>query len=138
MSSMAQTATPATASAERRHVLLSPSQSAALRYLDRLRSPGAVLAPWYLSMSVPGFTGREVYAGHPMWQPSSHVARADLFYAPSGTTAATRRAILRRSGVRFVIDDCDAPAVADAITPITRPVARFGCVTVYRYAPQPS
>ena len=120
--------------AARQLVVLSSDQAAAMRYLNRSPIPGAVLAPWYLSMSVPADTGREVYAGHPMWQPAANVTRANLFYASSGPAAGIRRAILQQSGASFVIDDCGgAPGIAAAIAPITRPVAKFGCLTVYRY-----
>jgi hypothetical protein len=110
---------------------LTPGQSAALDYLARARRPGSVLAPWLLSVSVPGFTGREAYAGHLQWQPASHVSLDVQFYS-SGLSVALRRSILRRSGATFVIADCGAPAaLARAIEPLAAPVRRFGCETVY-------
>ena len=119
----------------RQLLVLTPDQAAALTYLDHARRPGGVLAPWLLSMSVPGFTGREVFAGHQMWQPPGNVAIADAFFSPTlrDPTGAFRRAILERSKATFVLADCSAPvSLARAIAPIARPVGRFGCVTVYR------
>jgi hypothetical protein len=118
----------------RQLVWLSDDQAAALSYLSRTPQPGAVLAPWLLSMSVPGLTGRQAFAGHGMWQPSANVTEATAFFSPSinDPTGAFRRAILRHTRVRFVLADCSAPAsLARAIAPIASLVVRFGCVTVY-------
>jgi hypothetical protein len=124
--------------AARTLVVLSPDQSAALAYLQRSPAPGAVLASQLLSMSIPGLTGREVYAGHVMWQPSAHDLNADAFFAPGGETPAGRRAILAAAGVRFVVTDCGTPvALARAIAPVTTRVGQFGCVGVYRYTGVP-
>jgi hypothetical protein len=123
-----------TGAATRQLMLLTPDQARAISYLDRSRRSGGVLAPWFLSMSVPALTGRRAYAGHIMWQPSSHVAAAAQFFSVAliDPTGARRRAILRASKVVFVIADCSSPpAVGRAIGPIAKPVARFGCVTVY-------
>jgi hypothetical protein len=120
--------------ASRQLELLSDDQAAALAYIDHSPRPGSVLASEFLSMSVPEFTGREVYAGHPMWQPLNHDSVAALFFSltlkdPSG---AFRRGILRETKATFVIGDCGAPAsLATAIAPIARVAKRFGCVTVY-------
>lgn len=122
----------------RQLVWLSDDQAAALSYLNRDPRSGAVLAPWLLSMSVPGFTGRTVFAGHPMWQPAANAAIASSFFSPAidDPTGATRRAILRRSGATFVLADCEAPAsLARAIAPVARLVKRFGCVTLYATPP---
>ncbi len=112
---------------------LTDGEAAALRYLARDRRPGGVLAPWLLSMSVPGFTDRPVFAGHLQWEPPGNLALDNVFFSavpPGG--AATRRAILERSRAQFVIADCTAPAgLGSDIAPLARAVARFGCVTVY-------
>jgi hypothetical protein len=124
----------ATDVASRQLLLLSDDQAAALSYLDHSPRPGAVLAPWFLSMSVPAFTGREAYAGHFMWQPPANASVATLFFSPtlSDPSGAMRRSILRKTGARFIIADCGAPpSLATAIAPIARAVKRFGCVTVY-------
>ncbi|MDQ6605377.1 MAG: hypothetical protein M3Z06_02380, partial [Actinomycetota bacterium] len=113
---------------------LNSDQAQALAYIDRAPRAGGVLAPPLLSMSVPAFTGRRTYAGHGQWQPAVNVALTNSFFDPGlgDPTGAFRRAILSRSGVRFVVADCNAPgALNRAIAPIARPVKRFGCVTVY-------
>jgi hypothetical protein len=113
--------------------VLSPDQARALSYLAHAPS-GGVLAPVTLSMSVPAMTGHPVYAGHFMWQPVANSVTAGAFFNPTlrDPTGSLRRAILRRSSARYVIADCAAsPALRQAIAPVARPVARFGCVTVY-------
>lgn len=119
---------------------LTPAQSDALAYLDRSRRPGGVLAPWLLSLSVPAFTDRSVYAGHMLWQPAANLAATTRFFDPAlrDPTGAVRRAILARSQATFVLADCGAPpSLAHDLAPVARPVARFGCLTVYATA-QPS
>ena len=119
---------------DRQLLMLSPDQAAAMRYLSRVKRPGGVLTPWYLSMSVPGFTGRPAYAGHPQWQPHANVAIDTAFFTPGvgAASGASRRAILLQTQARFVLADCGAPArLAADIAPLARPVGRFGCVTVY-------
>ena len=118
----------------RQLLMLSPDQAAALAYIDHSPRQGGVLAPWLLSMSVPGLTGREAYAGHPNWQPPSQVSLTDRFFsvAPQSDGGPLRQSILEESHARFVIADCAAPATLSRdIAPIARPVRRFGCVTVY-------
>ncbi len=118
----------------RQLVWLTDDQHAALAYLAGNPRPGAVLAPWLLSLSVPGFTGRQAFAGHQMWQPAANAAIASVFFSSTirDPTGAFRRAILRRSGAQFVLADCSAPAsLAGALAPVARVAARFGCVTVY-------
>jgi hypothetical protein len=113
---------------------LTDNQAAAVSYLDRARRRGGVLAPWLLSMSIPGFTGREVFAGHLQWQPRSHLSLANLFFNPAlnDPRGAFRRAILRQSKATFVVADCGGPRrLARDIAPLARPVRVFGCVTVY-------
>jgi hypothetical protein len=119
---------------ERQPLVLSPNQAAALGYLGQSKRPGGVLTPWYLSMSVPGFTGRSAYAGHQNWQPNTHVAIDASFFSPTlnDPTGAFRRRILRETQAKFVLADCGAPIrLAADIAPIARPIGRFGCVTVY-------
>jgi hypothetical protein len=124
----------AAGSVARRMFRLTADQAATLSYLDKDRRTGGVLAPWLLSLSIPAFTGREVFAGHLQWEPSA-VLGADLLFfgahaAPSG---AVRRAILARSRARFVIADCGASANLGAgLAPVARPIKRFGCVTLYQ------
>ncbi len=120
--------------ASRQLLRLDPNQAQAMSYIDHASRPGPVLAPWFLSMSVPGLTGRQAYAGHIMWQPSSQINQTSTFFQTTllDPTGAQRRAILRASRAAFVIADCGSPArLARAIAPLARAVRRFGCVTVY-------
>jgi hypothetical protein len=113
---------------------LTSYQAAALAYLDRVPRRGGVLAPWLLSMSVPGLTGREAFAGHLQWQPHSHVPMAEAFFNPllNDPRGSFRRSILEQSKATFVVADCGTPAaLGAAIAPIAHVAKRFGCVTVY-------
>ncbi len=119
-------------------IRLTPNQAAALGYLARAPRAGGVLAPSLLSMSVPEFTGRHVYAGHENWEPGSNLVMANEFF-DSGLKdprGRLRRAILKQSKATFVIADCLAPTtLATDIAPIALQVKRFGCVTVYEKIP---
>ena len=108
--------------------------AAAVSYLSARAERGAVLAPLGPSMSIPGLTGRRVYDGHLMWQPSSHGERAAEFFAP-GTGPGARRALLSGSGIRFVVAGCGTPLSAAQLAPLARPVKRLGCATVFEVAP---
>jgi hypothetical protein len=115
-------------------IRLTPGQAAAVSVLARTPGRGGVLAPWLLSMSIPGLTGHPVYAGHPQWQPPGNVAAASMFFDGSlrDPTGRVRRAILAASGVQFVLVDCGAPAsLARSLAPVARPLGRFGCETAY-------
>lgn len=114
---------------------LTDNQASALAYLDRAPRAGGVLAPWFLSMSVPAFTDRQVFAGHDWWGPHANLLADQAFFNPlvrGRSGAALRRAILQHSRAAFVLADCDAPpSLGRDIAPLARPVKRFGCLTVY-------
>jgi hypothetical protein len=119
---------------DRQQFSLTRDQVAAIAYLNRVPRRGGVLAPWFLSMSIPGLTGRAVYAGHPAWQPHINVPSDGVFFAWTlrDPTGRVRRTILRSSHAVFVIADCQSPpGLARALAPLTRTVRRFGCVTVF-------
>jgi hypothetical protein len=123
-----------TDAASRQLEVLSADQSAALHYIDHSPRSGAVLAPWFLSMSVPEFTGRQAFAGHSMWQPAANVALSNQFFSPTlhDPGGTIRRRILSASRAVFVLVDCNAPpGLGAAIGPVVRRVRRFGCVAVY-------
>lgn len=112
---------------------LTDAQSAALRFLDHDPRSGAVLAPWFLSLSVPAFTDRRVFVGHLQWEPQGVLAQDQAFFGDPKhlPSAATRRSILAATKARFVVAACDSPSLESALAPVARAVARFGCVTVY-------
>jgi hypothetical protein len=113
---------------------LTADQAATLSYLGRTPQEGGVLAPWLLSLSIPGLTGHEVYAGHLDWEPRGNVP-ADIAFFDSATrdpTGALHRAILRNSKATLVVVDCTSgPSIGRDIAPLARRVKRFGCLSVY-------
>jgi hypothetical protein len=114
--------------------ILTDDQAAAFNYIDHSRRPGPVLAPWFLSLSVPEFTGRQAYAGHLMWQPPANVTAAGYFFSSTlvDPTGKLRRRILRQSRAAFVVADCGSPAaIARALAPVAHVAKQFGCLTVY-------
>ncbi len=116
-------------------IRLTDDQAAALRFLDHDPRAGGVLAPQLLSLAVPEFTDRRVFVGHAYWEPAGRLLQAATFFAPGSSRERSGRSILRASGARFVIGDCTAPASLGAdLVPLARPVARFGCVSVYAVA----
>jgi hypothetical protein len=119
---------------DRQQLSLTDDQAAAVAYLNRTPRRGGVLAPWFVSMAIPGLTGRTVYAGHPAWQSHLDVPAAGAFFDPAlrDPTGRRRRAILRRSKAAFVIAECHSPpGLASALATAAPAVRRFGCVTVY-------
>jgi hypothetical protein len=112
--------------------VLGNDQAAALRFIAGAGGRGGVLATAPLALSVPGLTGHPSYNGHFMWETSSQTVSASTFFGLA-TPLAERRAILRASGVEFLIYDCRLPSVLmQAAEPLMKPAARFGCTTVMR------
>jgi hypothetical protein len=129
------TGTGVAAALDRQLVIVTDQQHDVMRFLARDHTPGGVLAPYLLSLTVPGQSGRAVYAGHQQWTQASYAIATDAFYSPllRDPTGALRRAALRRSRATFVIDPCGSPAaIARALAPVTTVVARFGCLTVWQ------
>lgn len=124
----------------RRLLLVGPNQAAALAYVGHAARDGAVLAPWMLSLTVPAFTGRTVYAGHGGWQPASNVAQTTMFFngALVDRNDAVRKRILAQSRASFVIADCATPSLAATLNRLLVPAKHFGCVTVYRSSERPA
>lgn len=117
---------------------LSPSDAAALSYLDHLRSPGAVLATQDLGIAVPAFTGRATWVGHYYWTPdygarvSAAAALLDGHLAP-----AWAQTLVASSGARFLLAGCRHRAdLRVALGPLLRTSHRFGCATVYEVGPR--
>ena len=48
---------------------LRPDEARALRWLDGAPGEGGVLAPEYIGMAVPAWTGRRTWVGHHAWTP---------------------------------------------------------------------
>jgi hypothetical protein len=118
---------------DRNPYYLRPAEARALAHLESRRVPGGVLAPASIGMAVPARTGRSTWIGHFAWTPD-YAARHDQAEAlfsgrmPAGAAVA----LVRATGARFLLSDCDrrvdlAPSLG-SLRPVVR---RFGCATVY-------
>jgi hypothetical protein len=113
---------------------LTLEEDEALAYLEATDEPGGVLAPLYTAQVVPAHTGRESWLGAISWTPDYAVRRAqaeDLFAGRMSRAEAER--LVRRSGARFLLSDCQARAdIGPLVGAVTEPPVRFGCAAVYR------
>jgi hypothetical protein len=113
--------------------LIGKDEQAALRFLDHAPERGGVLARLPYASLVPGYTGRQTFAGHLSWTPDP-LARLGLAYrliggAPEPRTA---RRFVAATRARFVLADCGAnAALRQTLAPLTATTRRFGCATVY-------
>ncbi len=109
------------------------SEQAALNFLEGDPSPGAVLAPVFLGQIVPAETGRNTWVGIASWTPNyaqRTIIASQLF--AGGFTAATSISIVRSSGVRFLLSDCQSQVdLTSRLRPILQSEKHFGCATVY-------
>ena len=112
---------------------LEPGEADALEFLDDSPRTGGVLARVYLGQAVPGHAGRRTYVGHPSWTPDYHErieATEDLF--AGRLPSAEARALVRRTGAVFVLEDCEQPRrLGTLLAPLALRTHRFGCATVY-------
>jgi len=108
----------------------------ALNYLKQDAEPGSVLAPIYLGQVVPAETGRQTWVGIFSWTPNytRRVALADaLFSGKLGSAMAV--SVIKSSGARFLLSDCQENADLDKSVPSVFAATRhFGCATVFRVA----
>jgi hypothetical protein len=113
-------------------------EQSALDSLEADRRPGGVLAPAYGGHMLPYKTGREVYVGALSWTPDwEERVRQTRALFETGLSAETARALVRRSGARFLFVDC-RPNLRDLrgqLRPLLEEVRRFGCATVYVLRP---
>lgn len=117
--------------------LLRGGEDRALDFLEGSDRPGAVLARGlYLGSVVPSRTGRATWVGHPTWTPAFTVRERDSVLLLDGRLPAPHaRALVRDSGVAFVLADCAAsPRLRTLLGPAVTRVRRFGCATVYETA----
>ncbi len=111
------------------------SEQDALRYLADNRTPGGVLARFYLGAVVPGETGRRTFVGDCLWSEPDCSGRATLAqHLLDGTIQGARaRRLVNGVGAQFVLTDCTAPpSVGRMLAPISSSVHRFGCAAVYQ------
>jgi hypothetical protein len=112
---------------------LRAGEADALEFVDESPRRGGVITRLYLGQAVPAFTGRRTYVGHPSWTSDLHErvdATEELF--AGRMPPAEARALVRRTRVAFVIQDCVVRHdLAAALAPVVTRVQRFGCATVY-------
>jgi hypothetical protein len=113
--------------------LIGKDERAALRFLDGAPQSGGVLARLPYAALVPGYTGRQTFAGHLSWTPDPvvRIALADRLIAGAADPATARR-FVTATGARFVLGDCGASAALPrTLAPVTARTQHFGCATVY-------
>jgi hypothetical protein len=119
--------------AGRQPFFLTDGEHAALRWLDRSRTPGGVLAPVYTGLLVPAYTQRETWIGAGSWTPDFRAreqAAERLFSADM--TPAEAEALVRRSGARFLLSDCHGRKdIRRLVARVATRERRFGCATVW-------
>ena len=112
---------------------LEAGEADALRFVDDSPRAGGVLTRLYLGQAVPAFTGRRTYVGHPSWTPdiATRVRETEELFA--GRMPPERaRALVRRSGASFVVQDClERADLEAALGPLVRRTHRFGCAAVH-------
>ncbi len=113
-------------------------EHAALHYLAKNRTPGGVLAQFYLGEAVPGSTGRRTFVGSCLWSQPNCMPRAEAADAlfRGLDTRAQARAFVRESGARFVLASC-LPHVdlRRTLGELVVSISHFGCATVYELEP---
>jgi hypothetical protein len=105
---------------------------AALDWLDSYQRPGGVLTTAGLGASVPAFTGRATWVGHPSWTPGfqTRADEAQRFVQAQLTQAEVER-ILREARPAFVLAGCGSSPALAALLPASTTPHHFGCATVY-------
>jgi hypothetical protein len=113
---------------------LTDGEHDALTALSRDPRAGGVLAPVYMGLLVPAYTGRETWVGAGSWSPDFNTRQGqaeDLF--GGRLSPARAQAVVRRSGARFLLSDChDRADITRTVAAFTDPPQRYGCATVWR------
>jgi hypothetical protein len=108
-------------------------EQAALAFLARDPAPGGVLTRSYLGTIVPAESGRSTYVGDAYWSPdfAARQATANALFSDQMSPAESR-SFVRRTGARFLLDDCaSARRLGLRLAPLIRVTRRFGCTEVY-------
>ena len=113
---------------------LTDGEHDALTALSRDKRPGGVLAPVYMGLLVPAYTGRETWVGAGSWSPDFNARQQDTENLFDGRLSpAQARALVQRSGARFLLSDCHGRAdITRTVAGFTDPPRRYGCATVWR------
>ena len=112
---------------------LTDDEHDALRYLSESGEEGGVLTTFYSGQAVPALTGRATWVGATSWTPDFDARQdaADRLFA-GRLDAAGARALVRRSGARFLYSDCQGhPDITRLLGPVAGEPRRFGCAAVY-------
>jgi len=113
---------------------LTDGEHDALNALSRDPERGGVLAPVYMGLLVPAYTGRETWIGAGSWTPdfSARQTQAEDLFA-GRLSPAGARALVRGTRARFLLSDCHGRAdIARTVAGFTDPPRRYGCATVWR------
>jgi hypothetical protein len=124
--------------AGRQAFFLEPGERDAMRWLERQKGPGGVLATGIDGAYISAYTGREVWAGAGSWTPDlawRGLALAEFF--DGAGSAAQDQALVERSGARFVYASCRVTTdLEPKLAAITLGGARrFGCARVWEVRP---
>jgi hypothetical protein len=113
---------------------LTDGEHDALNALSRDPARGGVLTPVYMGLLVPAYTGRETWIGAGSWTPDFTARQRQVEDLFAGRLSPARaRALVRRSGARFLLSDCHGRAdIARTVAGFTDPPRRYGCATVWR------
>jgi hypothetical protein len=119
--------------AGRQPFFLRDGEHAALRFLDTGGARGGVLAPIYTGLLVPAYTQRETWVGAGSWTPDfdARVQTAERLFS-GRMPRAEAEALVRSSGARYLLSDCQGRADVTALLErVTAPPRRFGCATLW-------
>jgi hypothetical protein len=115
-----------------------PADQRALDYLARDPQRGGVFSAAYLGTLVPGMTGRQSFMGDCLWtEPNcGQRSNATANLEAGRLSPAMARALVRASGARFVLTDCQLGTdITRTLRPMLASVHRFGCAAVYEVRP---
>jgi hypothetical protein len=112
-----------------------PGERDALAWLRHDPRPGGVVTRVYLGTIVPGATGRRTFVGNSYWSGGRLAfffddgATKRLFLG--GLSASAARALVRKTGARFLLADCETrPGLRRDLDAIVEESHRFGCASV--------
>jgi len=92
-----------------------------------------VLAPEYIGMAVPAWTGRRTWVGHHAWTPHSQRRRDEAEALFTGRLEpGTARSLVAAIGPAYLLADCRHRVDLSAALGV--PARHFGCATVYAYS----
>ena len=112
---------------------LTPSDAAALDWIENEAPPGGVLAPTPFAAVVPAQTGRAVWAGHGYWSRDYPVQAQEVDRLFGGRMRGpVARGFVSGTGATVLVSDCGHRTdLTRDLRPLLRSVRRFGCARVY-------